>query len=56
MATEWITLKHEETGAVHDFPVRTADAWNARGWKPVPPEPKTKSVKTTAATPAPDRE
>lgn len=58
MATEWVTLEHEGTGALHRFPANTAEAWGARGWKPFDPSPpaKTKPVKTPAATPAPDKE
>lgn len=61
MATEWVELKHEVTGAVHRFPARVAAAWAARGWQPyeAPPEPPKatpKPVKTSAAPAAPSKE
>lgn len=61
MATEWVLLKHEITGAVHEFPAESAAAHAARGWLPYepppePPKPAAKPPKTSAAPAAAGKE
>ena len=58
--TEWIYMRHPETGGVAEFPAGVQEGWEARGWEKCeapntdpdlgdpPPVDKPATTKTTA--------